>query len=416
MTATALRINGPRLLARLQALGAVGALPGGGVARLALTDEDRQGRALVSGWMRDLGLAVTTDAIGNIFGLRAGRLDGPPVMTGSHIDTVRTGGLYDGNYGVLAGLEVIETLNDAGIVTDHPLCVAVFTNEEGARFTPDMMGSLVYVGGLPLDDALNAVGIDGQRLGDCLQAIGAAGTVPVGSPAVRAYIELHIEQGPVLEEEGITIGAVEQVQGISWTEVTVTGTSNHAGTTPMRLRHDAGYVAMATAAFVRDLATRMGGDQVATVGAIDLKPNLINVVANHARFTIDLRNTDEGLLQQAEAETASFLDTLAAEEGVTVTRRSLARFEPVAFDPAMVDRVEATARAQGQSVRRMPSGAGHDAQMLARVCPTGMIFVPSAQGISHNIHEHTNPADLTAGANVLLQVLLDLAHTTTSED
>lgn len=410
MSTTPLSVNGPRLIARLKALGEKGALPGGGVSRLALSDDDRAGRELVIGWMHDLGLTVTTDAIGNIFGLRAGLQDGAPVMTGSHIDTVRTGGLYDGNYGVLAGLEVVETLNDAGITTPRPLCVAVFTNEEGARFAPDMMGSLVYVGGLPLDDALNTRGIDGKTVEECLKAIGADGAQPVGNPAVHAYVELHIEQGPVLEEEGYTIGAVEKVQGISWTEVTITGTSNHAGTTPMRLRHDAGYAAMATATFMRDLAKKMGGDQVATMGAIELKPNLINVVANHARFTIDLRNTDEALLQKAEAEVMDFLERIAVDEGVTVTHRRLARFEPVPFDPAMVDRVEAVARQLGHSVRRLPSGAGHDAQMLARVCPTGMIFVPSAKGISHNIHEHTDPDDLTAGANVLLRVLVDLAQ------
>lgn len=180
-------------------------------------------------------------------------------MTGSHIDTVRTGGLYDGNLGVLGGLEVVETLNDAGITTRRPLCVAFFTNEEGARFAPDMMGSLVYVGGMPLEEALATKGIDGEKVGDCLDAIEARGSMSVGNPEVHAFVELHIEQGPVLEESGITIGAVEKVQGISWTELTFTGTSNHAGTTPMRLRHDAGYAAMATATFVRDLVNRIGG-------------------------------------------------------------------------------------------------------------------------------------------------------------
>lgn len=410
MTSQNLRINGQRLLDRLMALGRVGALPGGGVCRLALTDDDRAGRDLVVGWMRELGLTVTTDAIGNVFGMRPGTEDGPPVMTGSHIDTVRTGGLYDGNLGVLAGLEVVESLNEAGIATRRPLCVAFFTNEEGARFAPDMMGSLVYVGGMPLDEALAVTGIDGATVGTSLAAIGAAGPQPVGAPAVHAFVELHIEQGPVLEEQGVTIGAVDMVQGISWTEFTVTGTSNHAGTTPMRLRHDAGYVAMATASFVRDLAKRMSGHQVSTVGSIEVRPNLVNVVANHARFTVDLRNTDEALLQQAEAEVMAFITDLAAAEGVEVASRRLARFEPVSFDAAMVGRVEAIARDLGHSVMRMPSGAGHDAQMLARVCPTSMIFVPSARGISHNIHEHTDPADLDAGANVLLRMLVDLAE------
>jgi len=290
-------------MARVRRLGEVGALPGGGVARLALGDEDRAGRDLVAGWMRDLGLAVSVDAIGNVVGVRPGRQAGAPVMTGSHIDTVATGGLYDGNLGVLAGLEVVETLNDAGIATRHPVAVAFFTNEEGARFAPDMMGSLVFVGGLPLEAALETVGIDGRSVGAELARIGYAGERPVGAAAnpVRAFVELHVEQGPVLEEEGIAIGAVDSVQGISWTEFTIAGTSNHAGTTPMRLRHDAGWAAASIACFVRALAAEMGGDQVATVGSFEVKPNLVNVVANHARLTVDLRNTDESLLREAEA-------------------------------------------------------------------------------------------------------------------
>lgn len=406
----ALRINGQRLLGRLERLGEIGALPGGGCCRLALTEEDRQGRELVTSWMRELGLEVTTDAMGNVFGLRPGAENGPPVMTGSHIDTVRTGGIYDGNLGVLGGLEVVETLNEANITTRRPLCVAFFTNEEGARFAPDMMGSLVYVGGMSLEEARNTEGIDGQFVGDCLDAIGARGDAPVGQPEVHAFVEIHVEQGPVLEESGITIGAVEKVQGISWQEFTFTGTSNHAGTTPMRLRHDAGYAAMATGSFLRDLVNRIGGDQVGTVGALDIGPNLVNVVANHARFTVDLRNTDNGRLKQAETELQSYVEQLAEREGIEVEHRTLARFDPVPFASEMVDRVEASAKALGHSVMRMPSGAGHDAQMLARICPTSMIFVPSADGISHNINEYTAPEDLEAGTNVLLQVLLDLAE------
>ncbi len=406
----ALRINRQRLINRLERLGEIGALPGGGCCRLALTEEDRQGRELVIGWMHELGLQVSSDAMGNVFGLRPGTEDGPPVMTGSHIDTVRTGGIYDGNLGVLGGLEVIETLNEAGIVTRRPLCVAFFTNEEGARFAPDMMGSLVYVGGMSLEDARATQGIDDQSVGDCLDAIGAGGEAPVGKPDVHAFVEVHIEQGPVLEESGITIGAVEKVQGISWQEFSFTGISNHAGTTPMRLRHDAGHAAMATGAFVRDLVNRIGGDQVGTVGAFDIKPNLVNVVANHARFTVDLRNTDNSRLKQAEQELQAFVERLAEREGIEVEHRTLARFDPVPFDPGMVDRVEAAAQALGHSVMRMPSGAGHDAQMLARVCPTSMIFVPSVDGVSHNINEFTAPEDLEAGTNVLLRVLLDLAE------
>ncbi|HEX2530172.1 MAG TPA: Zn-dependent hydrolase [Burkholderiaceae bacterium] len=406
---SALAIDQRRLLAALAELGAIGGLPGGGVCRLALTDADRQGRDWVVARMRALGMSVTVDAIGNVVGMYPGREDRPPVMTGSHIDTVRTGGLYDGNYGVLAGLEVIATLRDAKLCTRRPIAVAFFTNEEGARFAPDMMGSLVFQGGLPLEEALATCGIDGAVVGEELCRIGYAGDAPVGCNQVDSFVELHIEQGPVLDREGIRIGVVEGVQGISWTEFTMHGVSNHAGTTPMHMRNDAGYVAARVTTFARELTQRYGGNQIATVGAITLTPNLVNVIPNQALFTVDLRNTDGAALRSAEAELWSHAERVAAEEGVRCERRMLARFDPVQFDPRLVDHVEAAARAQELSCRRMPSGAGHDAQMLARMCPTGMIFVPSVNGLSHNVREYTEPADLAAGANVLLQVLMELA-------
>jgi beta-ureidopropionase / N-carbamoyl-L-amino-acid hydrolase len=404
-----LGIDGERLLAWLQALGAVGGLPGGGVCRLALTDADKLGRDWTVARMRELDMAVTVDAIGNVVGVYPGLEDRPPVMTGSHIDTVRTGGLYDGNYGVLAGLEVVATLRESGQRTRRPLAVAFFTNEEGARFAPDMMGSLVFQGGLALDEALATRGIDGATVGEELRRIGYAGDAPVGRAQVDSFVELHIEQGPVLDREGVQIGVVEGVQGISWTEFTLHGVSNHAGTTPMNMRSDAGYVAARVTTFARELTRRLGGNQIATVGAITLAPNLVNVIANKALFTVDLRNTDGAVLQAAEQELWEFAERAAAEEGVQCERRMLARFDPVQFDPAVMARVEQAAIAQGLSHRRMPSGAGHDAQMLARMCPTGMIFVPSVKGLSHNVREHTEPADLVAGANVLLQVLTGLA-------
>ncbi len=408
-----LRIDGDRLWARIEALGEIGAVHGEhgelGCARLALTDADRDGRDLVVSWMRDLELDITIDGVGNVVGTRAGTdPDAAPVMTGSHIDTVRTGGRFDGNLGVLSGLEVVETLASHGIVTRRPISVAFFTNEEGARFQPDMLGSLVHVGGLSIEDALDIrAADDGARLGDELERIGYAGPTPCpAATAPHAFVELHIEQGPVLEDEGITVGVVTGVQGISWTEVVVRGQSAHAGTTPMRLRHDAGYVASAISTGVRAIATSMGGSQVATVGRVELSPNLVNVVAAEAILTVDLRNTDEGLLENAERQFRDLCDALAESEGVTIERKTLARFEPVEFDPRMVDLVEATAQRLGHSTRRMPSGAGHDAQMLARVCPTSMVFVQSLNGLSHNIAEYTAPDDVTAGANVLLQVML----------
>jgi N-carbamoyl-L-amino-acid hydrolase len=403
------RLSIDHLMRRLDELAAVGAIEGGGCARLALTDEDKAGRDLVVGWMKGLDLEVRVDAIGNVIALRSGSESLPPVMTGSHIDTVRTGGRYDGNYGVLAGLEVVRALNEAGLTTRRPLAVAFFTNEEGARFTPDMMGSLVYAGGLGLNEAYAATDKDGVAVGDELRRIGYLGAARPGAPIPHAFVELHIEQGPILDEEKVKIGVVESVQGISWTEYTVSGVSNHAGTTPMRLRRDAGYLAASANLFVRALAREMGGDQVGTVGALTLRPNLINVVPNRAVFTVDLRNTDEAKLKEAETRVAAHIAEAAAAERVEVEARTLARFEPVIFDGSLVDRVEHHARALRLSTRRMPSGAGHDAQMMQRLCPSAMIFVPSVAGLSHNVMEHTDTADLAAGAEVLLKLMLELA-------
>jgi N-carbamoyl-L-amino-acid hydrolase len=402
-----LKINWRRLEDRINALAEISPIEGGGNCRLALTDEDKSGRDLVVSWMRSLDLEVTIDVVGNIIGVwNIGK--GAPVMSGSHIDTVRTGGRFDGCYGVLAALEVIESCQNANISPPRPLAVGIFTDEEGARFAPDMLGSLVYVGGMPVEQALNVVAIDGARLGEELLRIGYSGPAPCPGVVPHAFVELHIEQGPMLEANGVRIGAVTSVQGISWQEVTVIGQSNHAGTTPMSLRHDPAYVAAEITVFLRKLAAEFGGDQVCTVGKIDLHPNLTNVVPAKATLTLDVRNTDELRLQQAELRIANFLTEIQANEGVTITTRKLARFEPVIFDDQVIDTVESIAKQHGNSVQRMPSGAGHDAQMLARVCPSGMIFVPSVKGISHNPAEFTESIDLEAGANILLHTMLAL--------
>lgn len=411
MADPSLRIDRARLLERLAELAAIGAIEGtAGSCRLALTDEDRAGRDLVVEWMRGLDLEVAVDRIGNVIAVMAGREPGLPVMCGSHIDTVRTGGRYDGNLGVLAGLEVVETLQQAGVTPRRPLAVAFFTDEEGARFAPDMLGSLVYVGGMSLEQALDITGIDGTVLGTELDRIGYAGATPVPGLVPHAFVELHIEQGPVLEAEEVTIGAVTGVQGISWQEIVVTGQSNHAGTTPMALRRDPALVMGECAAYVRRLAAELGGAQVATVGRVELAPNLVNVVPASATFTVDLRNTDSEALAEAERRFAVFLAETAEAEGCTATTTELARFDPVEFDERVIDLVATTAAEQGHAVKRMPSGAGHDAQMLARVCPTAMIFTPSQNGLSHNPAEHTEPDELEAGANVLLQTMLTLAE------
>ena len=397
------------LMRRIAELAAIGATAGGGVCRLALSDADRQGRDRLVAWMKDLGLAVRVDRIGNIFGTRDGRRGGAPVMIGSHIDSVANGGRYDGSYGVLAGLELVCRLDARHVATARPIVVAAFTNEEGARFQPDMMGSLVHAGGLPLEQALASLDADGARLGDELHRIGYAGDMPCGSIVPHAYVELHIEQGPVMQAEGVEIGVVEDLQGISWQEFTIVGQANHAGTTPMHLRRDAGHCAAAIAVFVRELAARHGGGQLATVGTLRLQPDLVNVIPGRAALSVDLRNTDAAALERAERDLAQFVRRLATEQGVHIESRRLARSDPVRFHPRIVRVIEDCAGLRSPSVRRMTSGAGHDAQMMARICPSAMIFVPSRGGISHNPREHTDAADLKRGADVLLDVVLALA-------
>ena len=405
-----INLNADRLLERIEVLGKLGATPAGGVRRLALSDEDKLGRNQVVDWMKQSGLKVEIDQIGNIFGTRSGKSDGAPVMTGSHIDTVFNGGKLDGNLGVLAGLEIVESMNDLNFETDRPFTVAVFTNEEGARFQPDMMGSLITAGGMDLATALALKDSDGALLGEELERIGYAGQMECGSLIPHVFVELHIEQGPILEKEGITIGVVENLQGISWTEVVISGQANHAGTTPMKMRRDAGYCAGRLATFVHELAHEMGAPQVGTVGVIELKPNIINVVPSRARVTVDLRNPDNALLVEAEKRLEAFLNELGAKHEVKIETRSLARFDPVRFDKNIADLIEQTAHALGYSSKRMTSGAGHDAQMMSRVCPGAMIFTPSIDGISHNPAEATHAGDLAAGARVLFHTLLNLLN------
>ncbi|MEB2485843.1 Zn-dependent hydrolase [Burkholderia multivorans] len=407
---TSLELDGAVLLRQLRELGEIGAdRELGGRTRIALTDDERAGRDRVVAWMRELDLDVRIDRIGNIFGtLHAGTAAAgrQPLMIGSHIDTVKNAGALDGCYGVLAGLAVARAFRDARIEPARPITVAAFTNEEGIRYQPDMMGSLVHAGGLSIDDALNTIGIDGTHLGDELARIGYAGDLEPGAIVPHAYLELHIEQGPILEAENVRIGVVENLQGISWQQITVQGNANHAGTTPMHLRHDASWVAAAIATFLRELAVS-SGTTLATIGMLRIEPNVINVIPRKAVLTVDLRDPDEQRLQQAEQRLADHLEQLAALEGVQISTERLARFEPVVFDAALVDAIEKAAARRGFSYRRMTSGAGHDAQMIARIAPAAMIFVPSRGGISHNPREHTDDSQLVDGARLLLDVVLD---------
>lgn len=404
-------IDAQRLLGRIRELGAVGRDGEDRLIRLAASDTDKQGRDLFVGWLRQAGLDVAIDRVGNIFGIwqSPDNRELAPLLIGSHIDTVIDAGIYDGCYGVLAGLEVIETLKASGLSPSRPVAVAAFTNEEGVRYTPDMMGSLVHAGGIDAETVLAAVGTDGSVLGQELARIGYSGDREPGFLKLHAYLELHIEQGPVLERESVPIGAVENLQGISWQRIIIDGVANHAGTTPMSMRSDAGHAAARIITFLLDRIKASNAPTVATVGTIRFEPNAINVIPSRAVFTVDLRDPDEQRLQAVEAALAAYLGQLAAAENVVISVEQLARFEPVFFDLRIVELIEAAAKGRGLGVRRMTSGAGHDAQMLARIAPAAMIFVPSAGGISHNPREHTDDAELVAGANILLDVAAQLA-------
>lgn len=380
-----------------------------GRTRLALDDADKEARDRLAAWMLELDLEVRVDAVGNLFGVLPAAPGGeplPPLMLGSHIDTVRNAGPLDGVYGVLAGLTVLQAFRATGALPPRPLIAAAFTNEEGVRYQPDMLGSLVYAGGYPLEKALDTRGIDGSRFGDELERIGYAGSFPPGHVTPYAYLELHVEQGPALDHDKTRIGVVTGVQGISWREVTVEGAANHAGTTPTGLRRDAGLAAARANVFLRDLAARIGG--LATVGSVRFEPGQINVIPAKAVFTVDMRDPDADRLAAMNAEFSAYLPVLEKEEGVSISTRTLVDFAPVAFAPGVIERVEAAAERLGLPRRRMVSGAGHDAQMMARICPTGMIFVPSRAGLSHCPQEFTGPEDLKYGALVLLETVMDL--------
>ena len=407
-----LSLDAGLLLQQISELGMIGRHASiAGRTRIALTDEDKAARDLLVRWMNELELQVHVDQIGNIFGiLPAASADGNarPLMMGSHIDTVRNAGALDGCYGVLAGLAVARAFRRAGVQPHRAIIVGAFTNEEGVRYQPDMMGSLVYAGGLSVQAALDTIGTDGTRLGDELVRIGYAGNGAAGALMPVEYLELHIEQGPLLESERIQIGVVENLQGISWQRITIHGVANHAGTTPTRLRHDAGYAAAACIAFLREQVVGAAPDTtLATTGSLQLEPDEINVIPRKATFTVDLRDPDEQRLRTAERRLAEFLTALAEREGVRIDSERLARFEPVKFDASLLNRIEVAAVRRNLSHRRMTSGAGHDAQMMARIAPSAMIFVPSRDGISHNPQEHTDDEQLILGAQVLLDVVQD---------
>lgn len=406
-----MKLNTDRIHERLAVLAEIGKTPDGGSCRIALTEDDIKGRDLLVSWMKETGLDVEIDKIGNIFGFLRGTESGTPIMMGSHIDTVGNGGHLDGCYGVISALEILATYAEEDEVPAHDLCVAIFTNEEGVRFQPDMLGSLVYAGGMSVNAAHDIKDKDGATLIEALISTNYLGTMDCGSVIPHAFVELHIEQGPVLENENIYIGVVEGVQGISWTRVKITGQSNHAGTTPMNLRKDAGVAAARLVVAVREITETLGDGQVGTVGEISPKPNLVNVVPGEVSMTVDLRNIDEDKLKAAEALLTEVIEYVRDEEDVKITSEQLVRFEPVHFDSRVTEIIAEVAQEKVKFFKRMNSGAGHDAQMMARICPSAMIFVPSKNGISHNPKEYTSFRQLNSGAEVLFEVVRKLDKT-----
>ena len=415
------RINSARLWDSLMELARIGATPKGGVKRLALTELDRQGRDLVVGWLREAGCEIRIDAIGNVFGIRPGRrgngfdADGNPasdpaarpVAVGSHVDTQPSGGKFDGNYGVLAGVEVLRALNDAGLQTERPVAVAIWTNEEGTRFTPVMMGSGVYCGAFGIEHCLTQHDRDGISVAQALATIEYAGRDT--PPRFAAYFEPHIEQGPVLEREGKTIGAVEGALGQRWFDVVVTGQDAHAGPTPIAMRRDALLSASRLIIEVRRIATESPDYARGTVGQLFVHPNSRNVIPGRVEFSVDFRNAREETLLAMVAQLREAAQRVAQEDGVQVSVDEVVHFPPCAFEADLVAGIEQDAAELGHSVMRLASGAGHDAVYVARTCPTAMIFVPCEGGISHNEIESATPQDLAAGCDVLLRSVLRAA-------
>jgi N-carbamoyl-L-amino-acid hydrolase len=387
----------------------IGATGDGGCRRLALSDEDRQGRDRLLDWMREIGLEVRIDKIGNIIGIYPGHTDAAPVMLGSHIDTVASGGKFDGALGVLAALEAAETLRDAGISPRRSLAVIAFTNEEGSRFQPDILGSCVWTGDTSLDDAYQIVDSEGKSVGDELRRIGYLGDVEPGFLQPHAYLELHIEQGPILDTEGGGVGAVTGVQALWWSEISIEGEANHAGTTPMRYRRSASVAASRLVLIARALTDEIDG-LVANVGRMAFDPGNVNVVPRRATMTLDLRHADNAKLSVAERSLATSIAEIERQDRVSIKCKDLARFAAQRFDSRIIQCVEESAKALGLNVRRMVSGASHDAQIMATVMPTAMIFVPSVKGLSHNPQEFTRDEDVVAGANVLIATAIRLAE------
>jgi beta-ureidopropionase / N-carbamoyl-L-amino-acid hydrolase len=402
-----LRVNGPRLLDRLAALAEIGAIDGGGSSRLALTDDDRAGRDLVVTWMRDLGLDVTIDAIGNVIA-RWGDATAAPVMAGSHIDTVRTGGRYDGNLGVLGGLEVIEAVIESGHRPRRPLAVAFFTNEEGARFPPDMMGSLTYVGGMAIEEALDITGIDGTTVGSELRRIGYVGPNPCPGPAPHAYVELHIEQGPVLEAMNKPTGVVVGTFGVERSMIRFTGQAAHSGSTPIPMRRDAFLAAAQTALACREIGLRHskpGAGVVCTVGVVNVEPKIVTAVPGVCEISLDQRALDAPVLAEMHRDARDVSERFARENNVAVEWKHLWRIDPRPFDATLVRLCEDAVREETGDAPRLPSGPLHDAAEMVPHMPVVMMFACSSNGLSHCKEEDTPEPQLEQTIRAYLRLV-----------
>lgn len=404
-------INGGRLWDSLMEMAKIGGTPKGGVCRLALTDLDRDSRDLFVQWCEAAGCTVRVDAMGNIFARRLGRDNAlAPVMTGSHLDSQPTGGKYDGVYGVLAGLEVVRSLNDMGYVTEAPIEVAVWTNEEGSRFAPAMVSSGVFAGAFSLEYGLSRADETGKTMGEELARIGYAGPDPVGGRPVAAYFEAHIEQGPILEAEDKTIGVVTDAQGQRWYEITLTGQEAHAGPTPMHSRRDALLGASRLVQAVNRIGLTHAPKACATVGLMRVNPNSRNVIPGQVFMTVDFRHPDDKVLAQMDQDLRAAAADICAEGGLEQVLEQIWYYAPVPFDADCIKAVRNGVARTGHSWRDIVSGAGHDACYLARVAPTSMIFIPCIDGISHNEIEETTPEWVTAGAEVLLHAMVERAN------
>ena len=417
MTRPRVRIDRDRLWATLMELREIGAYDDQatglrGVRRLALTDADAEARRRCVQWMTEAGLEVRVDRIGNVFATRPGRDRSLPcVLMGSHIDTVATGGAFDGTLGVLGGIEVLRTFDDAGVETLRDVEVGFFTEEEGVRFGTDMLGSAVTAGRIPLDSAHKLADADGRTVAEELQRTGFDGPEHERRPVPYAYLECHIEQGPVLAEAGVTVGIVEGVQSISWQRLTVHGEAAHAGTTPLGSRHDAGLVAASVVVELRRMCdSGQFGELRATVGTFDIGAGQTNVIPHRAMITIDLRNPDDARMTAAEQHLAGHVDALAAQHGVQVSWERMAKTAVVPFSPAVQDLLAETAGDLALPYVRTMSGAGHDAQEIAATCPTAMVFVAGEHGgISHTPREYSHPDACADGTDLLANAVLRLA-------